>query len=581
MNDILINNEEAFKKRYGSSLRSGWVCLEDAARKEYIQEVTDYDRDCAVDSIKFERDTILRIILGFGGINSLERITENALPVSRIVIWEPQEAVFEAACTQSDISDIIADPRITIVLGSDLTMLKAALKENIYDNNAYHSKIIAVGRYARHDDKRVSELTDILTEISGDSLQDAKDRKFFGKLPCENMLYTIRHLYESAVISQLFNMIPMRDIPVIIVAAGPSLTKNCDELKRAKGRAVIVAVAHAMKTLNAHGIIPDLVALTDPVATDFLSFKDSDKYTLLCSVYADKACRKENRGGIIYYGFNTFRDLFITDRTAEEEFAEMDTGSVATDMFSLFSTAGFSHIILTGQDLAYDEMGYTHAGNENENSDYEKNKAFLETEGIFGGKVRTRADWERFRRYFEKKIEENKGILVTDATEGGALIHGSEIMRLSDAIDIYCKKEYPVDKWICGLKKGDEKEKEYIEGWLTAGLSDAITLDRYLEEAIKTNEYIRTLWNKRNMWDNDFTASCKRYDILYDKIMNGESGALLRHYCISVLQNYVESALIYEGDENAEQRMKLEYDLFVFMKKKTKALFDYIGELIG
>ena len=52
------------------------------------------------------------------------------------------------------------------------------------------------------------------------------------------------------VVNQMFDNSPVRDIPVIIVAAGPSLMKNCTELKRAEGKAIIVAVACVVNTVH-------------------------------------------------------------------------------------------------------------------------------------------------------------------------------------------------------------------------------------------------------------------------------------------------------------------------------------------
>ena len=53
------------------------------------------------------------------------------------------------------------------------------------------------------------------------------------------------------------------DITGIVVAAGPSLNKNIKELKRAKGKAFIIAVDTALKPLLREGIIPDMFFIVD------------------------------------------------------------------------------------------------------------------------------------------------------------------------------------------------------------------------------------------------------------------------------------------------------------------------------
>ncbi|MGB4373090.1 MAG: 6-hydroxymethylpterin diphosphokinase MptE-like protein, partial [Halanaerobiales bacterium] len=54
-----------------------------------------------------------------------------------------------------------------------------------------------------------------------------------------------------------------KDKTAIIVAAGPSLNKNIHLLKKAKGKAIIIAVDAVLKRLLAEDIIPDIVVVYD------------------------------------------------------------------------------------------------------------------------------------------------------------------------------------------------------------------------------------------------------------------------------------------------------------------------------
>lgn len=51
------------------------------------------------------------------------------------------------------------------------------------------------------------------------------------------------------------------DTTGIVVAAGPSLNKNINELKKAKGKSLIIAVDTALKPLLRAGIVPDMFLL--------------------------------------------------------------------------------------------------------------------------------------------------------------------------------------------------------------------------------------------------------------------------------------------------------------------------------
>ena len=116
-------------------------------------------------------------------------------------------------------------------------------------------------------------------------------------------------------------------------------------------------------------------------------------------------------------------------------------GSVATAAFWISEILGVKKIILVGQDLSYDgEMA--HAGKIKQNAEW-KDSQEIYVEGLYGGRVKTRADWLNFINWFENAVERVKGKTdVIDATEGGAKIAGTLIMPLRDAIERYCNKEF-------------------------------------------------------------------------------------------------------------------------------------------
>lgn len=581
MDTIIEANERTFVNRYGISLQEKWNMIDEACRNEVFELLSEQDDASLSGSFSFEKSDILRIIIGFGGRFCLRKILDDITMATRIVVWEPEEVKFYAYCTKEDISDIISNPNLIIVLGQDTSKLKAILEDNIFDNNAYHRKIIALGKYTNGTGGYAGTLSEIVTSIIGSTLFRGFTRKAFNKVPCRNMLSALRILDNNYVISQLFSAINTRDIPIIIVGAGPSIMKNMHDLEKANNKALIIAVSHAMKILYHGGIKPDIIALSDPTETDFLQSDDAMKngQMLLSSVYADSSFCLKYTGSIIYFGFTTVTNIFYNERTLSEQYAELFTGSVATEVFSLFLSAGFKNIILVGQDLAYDEDGFTHAGFEAEDMSILDGQKSIEVPGVHGDTVLTREDWLMFRNYYERRIEENKSLNVIDATEGGARIKGTEVMTLSDAIDRYCTVTYPVDKWFDSLCVGSKAEKEDIDKWFYINADDIISIERYLEEAIILNESIRKKWNDPSGWDDGFKASCKRYDILYNQILDGSRGALLRFYCAEEITEYVENALSLEGDENIEKRMQMEYDFFSLLKDRANELAEYMNNL--
>ena len=79
-----------------------------------------------------------------------------------------------------------------------------------------------------------------------------------------NVITNLPMMEHANLVTELGKILP-RDIPVIIVSAGPSLDKNIEELRRAKGHSLIFAVDTAMKYLLAKDIIPDLAITIEPI----------------------------------------------------------------------------------------------------------------------------------------------------------------------------------------------------------------------------------------------------------------------------------------------------------------------------
>lgn len=579
MSNVFKINEEAYSNRYGKSLFSVWNELSVEQQSEYIETVQENDRKSIPKEYTFGKNEILRIIIGYYNTMQLDSVLSGGTPALRILLWEPDEALFACACTLHDLSQYINDSRIIIALGREMAALELALRGSVYDCNILHRHIYPYGRYLAPDDCDVKKFIELFEKVYVDMVSKMQFRKNYDHLIYKNILYAVSVLSENSTVNQLFDNIPVRDIPVIIVAAGPSLLKNCNELKRAKGKSIIVAVAHSMKTLAQNKIKPDLVATMDPASPFFLDFDKTREYTLLSCVSGNAIFQQAYNGSQIYYGFPMFKEFFSIQRTQAEKIVELDTGSVATDILSLFAGSGFKRFILVGQDLAYGDEGISHTGGEKEIREKDTYGVFSEVEGINGGTVQTRDDWELFRQYYEKRIKNDNSLEIIDATEGGALIHGSRVMKLSDAIEKYCIEEYPVDTWISNVEKGDSEEKEYIDSWFRQLEEMNLRTEQNLDRIILTSNEITDKWRCTELWDEDFSAKCRRYDIIYHIIMEGDDSIHLREYCRADIERYIEDALIFEGDDNIEARMKRERELFILMSRRLKDMQEYVKQI--
>lgn len=227
-----------------------------------------------------------------------------------------------------------------------------------------------------------------------------------------------------------------RNKRVIIVAAGPSLDKNVEQLKnidRASGRYVILAVGTVFRKLLNMGIKPDFVIIiesNDNILKQIDGVQNTDIPLLLLSTAYRELAKT-------YPGPKYLIDQH--DYEQSEEHAKKHGyrlystgGSVTTTATSVAATLGAERIIFIGFDLSYPH-GVSHANGTLGKKTIDTT-GFIEVKSVDGGIVYATNVFNIYRNWIENEIKKYPGIRFIDATEGGAKIEGTKIMTLKDAI---------------------------------------------------------------------------------------------------------------------------------------------------
>ncbi len=572
--EVLKSNENAFLKRYGVSLSEIFDNSKDAVSS--YTESPELSAQIRSMEIKLPEESKVLVIAGFQDGTFVQRLRKVS-GYREMLIAEESKASFLYSVCKYDLSEIFSDSRILIwIEGISTESLEKAVEKVMQYHTIKHVFFIMHPEYDKHH----REFADELWKIARNKLDYVEtivnSRVLFENGPCKNELQCISQLYNNSTVDQLFDAIPTREFPIIIVSAGPSLGKNVSELVNAYDRALIVVVAHAAEALERAGVRADFVAITDPEnGTGYMDFDLNNKCRLIISGYGPADIQKKYNGRCVYLGFN--KQLWPIKRIDSKLNPRLDAGSVATDMMSLFFEAGFRTFILIGQDLAYDENGFSHVGGEKEIRVYENDIFYVE--GINGKTLKSRNDWVMFLEFFEKMIKEHDDITVIDATEGGALIHGSLVMTLREALDKFCDREYPIGSWIENLEKGDKEEQKEIEKILEAQLNKCIIVNDKLNRIGDCAEYVLSFFEGKEKDRALFSARCSEYDALYRDILLDDDAELVRYYCHDDIQLYLINALDMEGDNAVVERTRFEYDLFKTMYEKSVKLIEYIRGL--
>ncbi|MBQ8913105.1 MAG: motility associated factor glycosyltransferase family protein [Lachnospiraceae bacterium] len=380
---------------------------------------------------------------------------------SMCIVYEPKKSIFMAALNSIDIKDILEDSRVRFVIGEiNKDTFLNYLSQTVLPNNIKTNKYFALPIYEKVFEEEYHDFLEMLQEKYYDLEITINTICVDGKAMCKNEIDNMKFLPGCRSAVELYDSAP-EDIPAIIVSAGPSLEKNVDLLKEAKGKALIISVDTAIPKVVSRGIIPDMIItvdcekslkhfMVDGIADmPFLVDMDSNAAVL------DYVKSKD----YIFYSSNSviWDKLF---KKADSEIRAVGAGgSVALEALANAVLFGFKKIILIGQDLAY--TNNKQYADENEIVKEEINVGTRYVKDIYGNDVLTRNDYFSFIRDIERIAYNNKDIEIIDATEGGAFKKHTTIMTLREAIDTYCTKEFDVKAFLSKPKRlfvGEDKK---------------------------------------------------------------------------------------------------------------------------
>jgi thioredoxin-like negative regulator of GroEL len=411
-----------------------------------------YDADPREDARRLERRfdfgvegvvVLLGLGLGYLAQTVLSKLQRGHF----LVICEADPRIFHAAMFHQDLTSLLNDPRVHLVVGDDLGRLDFVLgrvSKTMFAADKMHTVRCAASstwnkpQYDRLVE-RVKERMKVL-EINRNTIGNLGPRMLKNTL--ENAHLTVG----MPGVSRFAGL--FKGCPAIIVSAGPSLEKNLHLLREAKGRAVVIACDTVLRLLVPHGVVPDITITADPHEATYRKFRDlpmDQDSILIChpanypDIYRTFAGRRftTDTGGVLY--------KFLSRFWAAKGRVDHQSQSSAHQAFNTATLIGADPIIFVGQDLCYYDSK-KHAGNLTKGSPFEgllPAKERDKAKDILGRPVETTTLFMSFKIMLEDLIKQSPARVI-NATEGGLGVQGAEIMTLRDAIDECCPSE-PID----------------------------------------------------------------------------------------------------------------------------------------
>ncbi|MBO5424117.1 MAG: motility associated factor glycosyltransferase family protein [Lachnospiraceae bacterium] len=491
------------------------------------------------------------------------------------IVFEPCKEIFLSVIQSIDITDILNDKRVRIVVDElntdsfNLFLLRSLDAPNIKTN-----KYVILPQYQNLFGEQYDRFRQIIKEKYENLQIGINTLTVMGTRICYTGIQNMRYLPGCRSGMSYIDLFP-KDLPVIIVSAGPSLTKNVELLKKAKGKALILVVDTAISKVMSRGIVPDMVISVDnqKILSNFEVDGLGDIPFLGDMCMSTDALDMVKPKDLIFYS----SDSVVWDKLFMKAGSEINMiysgGSVALEAMALAMSWGFRRIVLIGQDLA---MTGNKQYADGEDISTENIKGLMYVKDIYGNDVPTKKDYFSFIRQIEDIAYQYRNIEIIDATEGGALIKHTTIMTLQEVIDKYCQKEYDIEEIIKSVPKlfVGEDEKLVIDALINMK-SNLKSLGVTMKQAASECDRGRRLMSR-----GDFNVKeLKKINAIMakadDKYTTMDESTMVRKFV--ALEDYNFSNDVYvEGDDEIKEAIRM----YEKSNKYYKAIADATPKII-
>ncbi|OKP82726.1 hypothetical protein A3844_23845 [Paenibacillus helianthi] len=312
--------------------------------------------------------------------------------------------------------------------------------------------------------------------------------------------------------------------PVIIVAAGPSLNEEIENLRLIKeqGLAYIFSVGSAVNALIEQGIYPHGTFSYDPniYNVDVVQKIIDQQITSIPLIFGSTVGRHTVDD---YTGSKQHliisQDVLSTEllRNVKDKPLEIinDAPSVAVIAIQCFIRMKASKIILVGQNFAYRNSEYYAAGVTNSKG-YPFMESLPQVPDVHGSMVISHPSFIQMKAEMELYIRLSKGVEFINTTLDGANIAGTVFMLLKDLISHELSERVVNTSWLTdehALEYDQELLKRRIQELEQSGEQFQVVFDQTEQLLIALGQLVR---DKRT---EEITLTLTRFDYTFAELV--------------------------------------------------------------
>ncbi len=387
------------------------------------------------------------------------------------------------------------------------------------------------------------------------------------RLIMENLIsLSLDRIPKYHILDTFSKQLLLENHPTLLVAAGPSLSKNLEWIKQNKNKFCIVAIGAVVSKLIENGIKPDIITSVDYDELIKKQFPDKLKNELSSIPLLAAVSTSQYVLDMFDYNNTTLFEVM----SSFKEHSTLPGGSTIGEVsLYLISTLGAKEVYMIGTDMAFDqETGYTHIDEHIHNRKYNVNEERCElnlymkdgefnirdssmlVKGNFRESVFTNATMARSVNAYNLIInlikKFNPNIDIYNLSDGayfeGTIPTKIDSVRLENIIDKYLLKDDILN---------------HLNSFSQIGFTEdeKISLLKSCKSIDKLISQVETLQNNQYMTYKEFSLG--KESIIH--IIGTDLKKISKFYIDKVFENYLymmEPYLEYQfNDQNLENEM--------------------------
>lgn len=384
-----------------------------------------------------EKDKVL--LYGFGLGYHIRYILDILGKEGKLYVIELNREVFSSALSLLDQRDILSRENLEVIISPDQRDLMSQFSRIFSsEREAKEIKVLIHPPSFRCIPDGFEDIKNAFEVL----MLERRTPRIFEKIERRNFFKNIDMILKSPGVKRLYGR--FKNIPGIVIGAGPSLDAAVHDIKRVQKQVLIVCVDAALSSVLEEGIIPDFIVTIDPQSHTQEHFLEIDDLNipLIFTPTSNYQILQRHRGEKFVAIKKDHFFLSAIEEFLKEKGITVGGGSVSCVALDLLISFGSNPIVLAGVDCAFPWKRNYSIGTSRHiqllssidqlntlESLYEREivkEKIVYVKDQFGKSIPTHQNLYSYLRAIEEIIEANKDRTVINLSSKGALIRGTK-----------------------------------------------------------------------------------------------------------------------------------------------------------